>query len=92
MHLSEYAGELWKVLMLMAPLNPCTKVTFHPVCWAEKETEFNLQTVGQSHCGTEMLTWPCRCRFQLIQFSTAVALTSAHTIEFMCYMLLSPVP
>lgn len=31
-------------------------------------------------------------RFQLIQFTTAVALTSAHTIELMHYMLLLPVP
>ena len=92
MYLSEYVGELWEVLMLMVLLNPCTKVTFHPVSQAEKETEFNLQTVGQSHCGTEVLTWPCRRHFKLIQFSIAVALTSAPTIELMCYMLLSPVP
>ena len=42
MYLSEYVGELWEVLMLMVLLNPCTKVTFHPVIQAEKETEFNL--------------------------------------------------
>ena len=42
MYLSEYVGELWEVLMLMVLLNLCTKVTFHPVSQAEKETEFNL--------------------------------------------------